>query len=63
MGVASGYNLIRVRVNSINENYLDTVDTETYYQPVEIANKSKGKEAVKLIYKQDPLYKSGKTID
>jgi hypothetical protein len=55
LGVASGYNLIRVRVNSINENYLSTVDTQTYYQPVEIANNKKGTEVVQMLYQNDTL--------
>jgi hypothetical protein len=61
--VASGYDLIRVRVNSINENYLDTVDTETYYQPVEIANNKKGTEVARMLYSNDTIKQRRSTID
>jgi len=55
--------LIRVRVNSINENYLDTVDTETYYQPVEIANDKAGTEVVRMLYQNDTLKPTRSSID
>ncbi len=60
--MASGYDLARVRLYSINENYLDTVDNEIYYMPVEIAEKGKGTEVVRMMYSQDRLSnKSNKT--
>lgn len=44
---------MRVYFFSINENYLDTVDTKKYFLPNEIKDKRDPKQAARMLYEND----------
>jgi hypothetical protein len=35
-GTGCGFNMVKTKLYSIDENYLETVDTTKYYMPTEI---------------------------